>query len=263
MAPRLSCPAPACAGAGSGGASSKHELRDLSQTLSNTGSSAFADDDGRICCGARQTQHDPLPPHRRRFAGRARAVDPAPTRVWRRWRKKPAPSPCAGARPALPGCAPSSAASSSRPPAPPPSAPGCSPPSIRFITTRCARRAPTSSSGSASPRPRSNRSARSARPIAKGQHRSRRGRQHGRRRRARRAHRAARRRPLVRRHLSVVLPRPCRCLSGRRSRRAGIRAHCASACASDRTPRRSARWPRPGGPGAAWRRICCGPTITP
>ena len=37
----------------------------------------------------------------------------------------------------MPACAPSSAASSFRPPAPPRSATGCSPPSIRSITTRC------------------------------------------------------------------------------------------------------------------------------
>ena len=41
----------------------------------------------------------------------------------------------------MPACAPSSAASSSRPRARPPSATGCSPPSIPSITTRCAGRA--------------------------------------------------------------------------------------------------------------------------
>src|SRR5262245_61762531 len=34
-----------------------------------------------------------------------------------------------------------------------------------------------------------------------------------------------------------------------------------SACASARMPRLCPGWPRPGVPGAAWRRICCGPTI--
>ena len=38
--------------------------------------------------------------------------------------------------------------------------------------------------------------------------------------------------PVDRRHLSAVLPRPCRCLAGRRSRGAGSRAHRASGCAS-------------------------------
>ena len=43
----------------------------------------------------------------------------------------------------------------------------------------------------------------------------------GRRRRAQHADRAARHRPLDRRRLSAVLPRPWRCVAGRRSRRAG------------------------------------------
>ena len=87
--------------------------------------------------------------------------------------------------------------------------------------------------------PRAHRQARAARPVGaqdqddqgdrqggrQGPHRSRRGRQHGGRRRACGADRAARHRPVDRRHLSAVLPRPCRRLAGRRPRRAGSGAH--------------------------------------
>ena len=34
-----------------------------------------------------------------------------------------------------------------------------------------------------------------------------------------------------------------------------------SASRNGPTPRRSPKWPKPGVPGAAWRRICCGPSI--
>ena len=59
-----------------------------------------------------------------------------------------------------------------------------------------------------------------------GAHRSGPRRRHGCRRRPRRAHRAARHRTMDRRYLSLVLPRPCRCVSRRRPGGAGIRAHC-------------------------------------
>ena len=131
-----------------------------------TGSPAFADDDIRI--GAGPIAHDPLPPHPSRSRGRARRSSSSPTRGSSRSPRRPAPSTCAGARRALPACAPSSAGSSCRPRARRRSATGCSPPSIRSITTRCAARAPTSSSGWACRRRRSNRSGRSARRVAKG-----------------------------------------------------------------------------------------------
>ena len=69
----------------------------------------------------------------------------------------------------MPGCAPSSAASSFRPPAPPRSAAGCSRPSIRSITTRCGLRAPTSSRGSACRKPKIKSIKAIGTAIAKGQ----------------------------------------------------------------------------------------------
>ena len=123
---------------------------------------------------------------------------------------------------------------------------------------------------------RAHRQAQAARPVRaedqvdqgnrqgdrQGPHRPRRGRQHGGRRGARGADRAARHRAVDRRHLSAcsasATPTPGRpAISPCRRRRASP-----SACASGRTPRRWPSWPRPGGRGAAWRRICCGPIIT-
>ena len=86
MAPRLSCPARACAGAGSCGASSKREVRGLPQPGAITGSSLSLTMTAEY--GARPTakNHDHLPPHRIRPAGGPCATD----------RRRPAP--CAGRR---------------------------------------------------------------------------------------------------------------------------------------------------------------------
>ena len=96
--------------------------------------------------------------------------------------------------------------------------------------------------------------------VARRRPRPRRSRSARRRGRARGAVRGEGHRPVDGGHLHHVLPRPRRCVRRRRSR------------AADRGPacRRSRRPPQPdeladlpsaGGPGAAWRRDCCGPTI--
>ena len=67
-----------------------------------------------------------------------------------------------------------------------------------------------------------------------------------------RAGRAARHRAVDRRHLSAVLPRPCRRLAGRRPRLAGGGAHRASACGSGRMPKAMAKLAEPWRP---WRGV--------
>ncbi len=83
------------------------------------------------------------------------------------------------------------------------------------------------------------------------------------RRRACAADATARHRPVDRGRLSARLPRPCRRVAGRRYRPAGGRARRLRPVARGRRPRRWARSPIPGGPGARSRRGCCGPTIAP
>ena len=135
---------------------------------------------------------------------------------------------------------------------------------VRSVPPRraAAARAPTSSRGSACRGRRSRRSRRSARRSPEGTIDLDARRRHGGRRRARGADRAARHRAVDRRHLSAVLPRPCRRLAGRRPRACRRRRASRSACGSGRTPRRWPSSPKHGGRGAGWRRICCGPIIT-
>jgi hypothetical protein len=167
-----------------------------------------------------QFLHTPIRSRSRRshsLCGPIRALCPS-------WRK-PANPRSGAASPVFPASPGSSAASNCRPPAPARSGAGCRRPSIPSITIRSAARAPTGSAGSACPQPRSNRSRRL-------------------RMRSRRASsistisvRATPTPPMPRliemhgigpvdrRHLSAVLPRPCRCVAGRRSRLAGIGAY--------------------------------------
>ena len=111
---------------------------------------------------------------------------------------------------------------------------------VRSVPPRhgAAARAPTSSRGSACRSRRSRRSRRSATAIAKGHIDLDAVADDGGRRGARGADRAARHRAVDRRHLSAVLPRPCRRLAGRRPRACRKRRASRSACDSGPTPRR-------------------------
>ena len=75
---------------------------------------------------------------------------------------------------------------------------------------------------------------------------------------ARRADGRSWHRPVDGRHLSLVMPRSCRCLAGRRPCPAGSGKARLRACRHGRPPRRCKPWPNPGGRGAPWRRGCCG-----
>ena len=78
---------------------------------------------------------------------------------------------------------------------------------------------------------------------------------------ARRADGRSRHRPVDGRHLSLVMPRSCRCLAGRRPRLAGSgKARLLATGTADRQGD-AGHWPNPGGRGAPWRRGCCGRII--
>ena len=203
-------------------------------------------------------------PHRSRSRRRHRRAHRARSAACAPCSRRPAARRCAGATAALPASPRSSCRSSFRPRAPARSGAGSRAAFDPFDHERVAARAHRHAAadrpvGAEDPHAEGDRHAPStpARSISTRSPTCRPTRRT-------RAHGAARHRPVDRRHLSPVLPRPRRCLAGRRPRAAGGGAPRASRCRRARPAKEMIAARRAVAAVARrWRRVCCGPIIAP